>query len=199
VTQRRGGWARFGERTIYESHWVHLGQLDVQAPSGERFGYHVVRLPRIAIALIVNPADEALMLWRYRVLTDQWGYELLGGLVEPGEHPATTAAREALEESGWAPIGEPEKLVEFEPLPGNAVAPVEVFLWRAAQQVGDPSDPDEAGHLEWVPTTRVPELAARGQLLGSGTLVALLYFLAARHTEKSARDQSTPSRYGPRP
>jgi hypothetical protein len=59
-------------------------------------------------------------------------------------------------------------------------APVEVFLWRDAQHVGVPADSDEAGHLEWVPLTRVPELAARGHLLASGTLVALLYVLASR-------------------
>jgi 8-oxo-dGTP pyrophosphatase MutT (NUDIX family) len=35
------------------------------------------------------------MLWQYRFATDQWGYELLGGLVEEGKKPAATAAREA--------------------------------------------------------------------------------------------------------
>jgi ADP-ribose pyrophosphatase len=180
----RGGWGRFGERTIYDSRWVQLGQLDVRAPSGERFGYHVVRLPRIAIALIVNRRDEALMLWRYRVVTDQWGYELLGGLVEDGEDPAATAVREALEESGWAPVGAPQRLVEFEPLPGNMSAPVEVFLWRECEQISEPTDPDEAGRLEWVPLSRVPELAARGHLLGSGTLVALLYILVSRQADR---------------
>jgi 8-oxo-dGTP pyrophosphatase MutT (NUDIX family) len=68
--------------------------------------------------------------------TDQWGYELLGGLVEEGEDPAATAAREAVEESGWAPVGDPEKLISFEPLPGNVTAPVDVFLWRRAEQIG---------------------------------------------------------------
>jgi ADP-ribose pyrophosphatase len=151
VEQQHGGWKRFGERTIYDSRWVQLGQLEVQAPSGDQFGYHVVRLPRIAIALNINAADEALMLWRYRVLTDQWGYELLGGLVEDDEHPAATAAREAREESGWAPLGQPQKLIEFEPLPGNLCAPVEVFLWRDCQHVVEPTDIDEAGRVEWVP------------------------------------------------
>jgi hypothetical protein len=37
------------------------------------------------MALTVNDADEVLMLWRYRFATDQWGFELLGGLVDKGE------------------------------------------------------------------------------------------------------------------
>jgi hypothetical protein len=55
-----------------------------------------------------------------------------------------------------------------------------VFLWRDCEQLGEPSDPDEAGYLEWVPLAEVPELATRGRLLGCGTLVPLLYFVASR-------------------
>lgn len=175
MNQHYSGWKQFEEHTIYDSRWVRLGRLQVQAPGGERFGYHVVQLPRIAIALIINAVDEVLMLWRHRVLTDQWGYELLGGLVEDGEDPAIAAAREAREESGWAPSGQPYKLITFEPLPGNLRAPVDVFLWRDCEHVGEPTDVDETGRIEWVPLASVRELIARGQILGAGSLIPLLY------------------------
>lgn len=173
-----GRWQVFGQRRVYDSRWVQLSLADVQTSSGARFEHHVVHLPRIAIAMIVNQRDEVLMLWRHRFATDQWGYELLGGLVETGEQPAETAAREAVEESGWQPLGPPEPLISFEPLPGQVSAPTEVFLWRQAEQVGQPSDPDEAGRVEWVALSRVPGLAAARQLLGAGTLVPLLHYLA---------------------
>ena len=115
-----------------------------------------------------------------KFVTDQWGYELLGGMVDVGEDAVETAAREAEEESGWRPVGEPVRLVSFEPLPGQVTAPVEVFLWRGAERIGAPTDTEEVGRVEWVPLSRVPELAQRGKLLGSGTLVALLYYLASR-------------------
>lgn len=111
MADEHGAWQTFGERLIYDNRWVQLGLVDVQAPNGERWEYHVVHLHRIAIALIVDEQDRALMLWRYRFPTDQWGYELLGGLVEDGEEPAATAAREAAEESGWHPLGEDRKSV----------------------------------------------------------------------------------------
>ncbi|MBV9013988.1 MAG: NUDIX domain-containing protein [Pseudonocardiales bacterium] len=180
VDEARGGWRRFGERTVYDNRWVRLGLVDVGAPNGERWDYHVVHLGRIAVALIVDDQDRALMLWRYRFITEQWGYELLGGLVDEGEDAAETAAREAEEESGWRPLGEPEHLVSFEPLPGQVTAPVDVFLWRGAELIGEPTDTEEVGRVEWVPLSRVPELARRRELLGAGTLVALLYHLASR-------------------
>jgi hypothetical protein len=42
------------------------------------------------------------------------------------------------------------------------------------------------GRAEWVPLSRVPELARRGELLDSGTLVALLYYLASRRGAAAA-------------
>lgn len=180
--EERGAWKKFGERLIYDNRWVKVGLADVEAPNGERWEYHVVHLARIAIALVVNDRDEVLMLWRYRFPTDQWGYELLGGMVDDGEDAAATAAREAAEESGWKPIGEPEHLVSFEPLPGQVTAQVDVYLWRDAELIGEPTDTEEAGRVEWVPLSKVNELAQRQQLLGSGTLVSLLYYLNSRRT-----------------
>ncbi|MBP2182247.1 NUDIX domain-containing protein [Amycolatopsis magusensis] len=180
MTEQHGSWETFGERLVYDNRWVKVGLTDVQAPNGERWEYHVVHLARIAIALIVNERDEALMLWRYRFATKQWGYELLGGMVDDGEEAAQTAAREAAEESGWRPVGKPEHLVSFEPLPGQVTAPMDVYLWREAEHIGDPTDTEEAGRVEWVPLSRVNELAQRQELLGSGTLVSLLYYLNSR-------------------
>ncbi|MGX7825728.1 NUDIX hydrolase [Actinokineospora sp. 24-640] len=175
-----GSWQTFGERLAYDNRWVKVALVDVQAPNGDRWEYHVVRLARIAIALIVNERDEALMLWRYRFATEQWGYELLGGMVDDGEDSAVTAAREAAEESGWEPVGESEHLISFEPLPGQVTAAVDVYLWRDAQRIGEPTDTEEVGRVEWVPLAQVNELAKNRQLLGAGTLVSLLYYISSR-------------------
>jgi 8-oxo-dGTP pyrophosphatase MutT (NUDIX family) len=98
-------------------------------------------------------------------------------LVEDGEDPAETAAREAVEESGWRPTGEPEHLASFEPLPGMVRAHTDVYLFRGAEKVGEPTDTEEAGTLEWVPLDRVRELLQRNELLGGGTIIAVQSYL----------------------
>jgi 8-oxo-dGTP pyrophosphatase MutT (NUDIX family) len=193
VTEDVGSWKTFGERTVYDNKWVRLGLTDVQAPNGARWEYHVVHLAPIAIGLIVDDQDRVLMLWRYRFATDQSGYELLGGLVEDGEEPAATAAREIREESGYQPIGEAEHLIGFEPLPGQVTAPTDVYLWRAAEKVGEPTDTEEVGRLEWVPLSRIPELAQRKEILGAGALVPLLYYIASRNTGRATAGQDQPT------
>ncbi|MET9094143.1 NUDIX domain-containing protein [Streptomyces cyaneofuscatus] len=64
-------------------------------PTGvERFEHHVVRLHHIAIAAVVDDQNRVLMLWRYLFGSQQRGWELSGRIVDSGEDPATSAARE---------------------------------------------------------------------------------------------------------
>ncbi len=175
-------WRLHGERTVYDNPWVRLVLVDVEPPNGRRFEHHVVRLGRIAIALVVDGQERVLTLYRYRFATDDWGYELLGGIVEPGEEAAVTAAREVEEESGWRPLGEPEHLATFQPLPGMVDAPIDVFLWRGAEKVGEPTDTEEAARIAWKPVQEMAELARQGQLLGSGTIIPVLLYIVSRST-----------------
>jgi hypothetical protein len=77
-------WIVRSERTVYDNPWVQVGLVDVEPPNGERFEHHVVRLGRVAIALILDDEERVLTLWRHRFATDDWGYELVGGIVEEG-------------------------------------------------------------------------------------------------------------------
>lgn len=180
MPEARRGWTVHGERAAYESSWVRVQLVDVTAPDESRFAYHVVELAQIAIALIVNGDDQVLLLWKYRFPTEQWGYEMPGGMVDDGEESVASAARETAEESGWRVTGEPEHLLTIEPLPGQVRAQVDAYLWRGAEHVGDPTDPEEVGEIEWVDVGRIPDLVARGQVLGAATATALLYYFSTR-------------------
>jgi 8-oxo-dGTP pyrophosphatase MutT (NUDIX family) len=172
-------WSVLGERSVYDNPWVRLVLVNIQPPNGQRFEHHVVRLQRVALAVVVDAQDRALMMWRHRFATDEWGWELPGGIVDVGEDGAGTAAREVEEETGWRP-GPLEHLASFQPMPGMVDTPHEVYLARAAEQVGEPTDAEEAARIEWVPLARVLDLVSKGEILGSGSLVGLLYVLARR-------------------
>ncbi|MCP2262242.1 ADP-ribose pyrophosphatase YjhB, NUDIX family [Streptoalloteichus tenebrarius] len=181
-------WTVRGERTVYDNQWVRLALVDVEPPDGRRFEHHVVNLHRVAIALVVDEEERVLTLWRYRFAVDQWGYELVGGLVEEGEEAARTAAREIEEETGYRAVGEPEHLLSFQPLPGMVRAQTDVFLWRQVEKVGDPTDAEEAARIEWIPIKRMLELVKRGEVLGAGAIVPLLYYLASRDLGGAGKD-----------
>ena len=170
-------WKTFGERTIYDNPWVWLGQVDVELPDGERFWHHVVRLHRAAMIVLLDDEDRALLLWRHRFVQDRWGWELPGGLIDEGEEPADTAARELEEETGYR-AKHVEHLITFQPMVGMVDSEHVVFTGRGVERVAAPIEVNEIERMEWVPLTSVPELISAGEIWNSGTLVALLHLLA---------------------
>lgn len=168
-------WTVHGERELYSSPWVALTLLDVELPGGERFEHHVVRLPGPAAACLVDdPTRGVLLLWRHRVITDTWGWEVPAGRVESGEAAAGAAARECLEESGWRPRGELEPLGVWYPTNGLCDQAFHAFRARSAERVGAPVDSHEAERVEWLPWARVREEIAAGHVLDGFSLTALL-------------------------
>lgn len=180
-----GRWHQYGRRTAYRHHWVHVELVDVQAPNGHRWEHHAIALHPVAIALVTNDHDQALLLWRHRFVTDQWAYELPGGLVEPGEDPADTATRELHEETGWQPRTPPQHLITFQPMPGILNAPVHLFHITHAEHTDQPTDTEEAAPTTWIPLAAVPELAQRGQLASAATLIGLLWHLHQHPPQKA--------------
>ena len=56
----------------------------------------------------------------------------------------------------------------------------DVYRWRGATHLGDPSDPEESRTtLEWVPVARAPELVRAGKILDTVAATALLLQWAA--------------------
>jgi 8-oxo-dGDP phosphatase len=171
-----GRWRTFGERAIYDSPWVRLGQVDVELPGGERYWHHVVRLPRAALMVVLDEHDQVLLLWRHRFIQDRWGWELPGGLVDEDEEPADAATRELEEETGYQ-AGSVEPLIAFQPRAGTVDAGQFVFLGREPQRIGEPTEVNEITRMEWIPLESVPELIGGGEIWDSGSLVALLRML----------------------
>jgi 8-oxo-dGTP pyrophosphatase MutT (NUDIX family) len=172
-------WRIHGERLVYDNPWVRLALVDVEPPGGERFEHHVVRLSHVAIAAVIDPQDRVLMMWRYRFVPRRFGWELPGGIVEPGESAAETAVREVEEETGWRPTGTLRHLLTFQPMVGMVDSPHELYIAHGAEKVAEPRlDAEEAARIAWIPLGGISGMIERDELLGAGTLVALLHTLA---------------------
>ncbi|MBM9467990.1 NUDIX domain-containing protein [Nakamurella leprariae] len=171
-------WRVYGERTLYDNPWVRLVRVDVEPPDGHRFEHHVVRLQRVVMVLALrNDGTEALILRRHRFVTDQVGWGLPGRIVDPGEAPEATAAREAEEETGYRPTDPGRKLLEWQPMVGMVDTPHEVWVFDQVERVGHPTDAAEAGIVGWVPLVDVPAMIDRGEILGGGSITGLPRYL----------------------
>lgn len=171
-------WTVHGERWLYESDWVGLSLVDVELPSGARFEHHVVRMPAQAAGVVVtDPSQGVLLLWRHRFITDSWGWEVPAGRIDEGETPAEAGRRETLEETGWQP-GPVRQLTSYFAHNGTSDATFHLLAADGAEYVGEPTDPDEAERVEWVPWERVREEIAAGRVRDGLSLTALLWVLA---------------------
>jgi 8-oxo-dGTP pyrophosphatase MutT (NUDIX family) len=172
-------WQIHGERLVYDNPWVRLALVDVEPPGGKRFEHHVVRLSHVAITAIIDAQDRVLMMWRYRFVPGRFGWELPGGIVESGESAAEAAAREVEEETGWRPTGTLRHLLTFQPMVGMVDSPHELYLGHGAEKVAEPRlDAEETARIAWIPLAEISGMIERDELLGAGTLVALLHTLA---------------------
>ena len=167
-------WIEHGERSLYESPWMSLRLVDVEVPGDVRFDHHVVRFPNHAAGTVMHdPARGAvLLLWRHRFTTDSWGWEVPAGNLDPGESPVEGAVREAVEESGWRPIG-PELLVTYHPMPGAVDQTFHVFYASSVEEVGPPVDVFESERVEWVAVPEVRAAILEGRVSEGLSLTAL--------------------------
>ncbi|MFG2619721.1 NUDIX hydrolase [Streptomyces sp. NPDC048507] len=166
-------WTNLSEQTVYKNRWFDVNLADVELPDGRHLDHFVIRLRPVAVATAVNGANEVLLLWRHRFITDSWGWELPAGVVEDGESVRGAAAREMEEESGWRP-GPLHHLMTVEPSNGLTDARHHLYWADGATYVGHPEDDFESSRREWVPLGLVPDMIARGEVPAANMAAGLL-------------------------
>jgi 8-oxo-dGTP pyrophosphatase MutT (NUDIX family) len=170
-------WEVVSERSLYRDQWLDVRTADVALPDGRRLDHRLIRMSPSAGAVVVDAGRQVLLIWRHRFITGQWGWEIPMGMIDPGEDPATAAAREVAEETGWQ-IRNLRPLLTAQPTPGILNAPHRIFLASEATQMGEPADRFESSRIGWVPLADVPGLIAAEQIVSYATMASLLLVLA---------------------
>lgn len=174
----RSQWTVLADHLIGEHAYERLSVASIEQPDGFRFEQYVLRMPRGAMTVVLDDAGErVLLIWRHRFVTGRWVWELPGGHVEDGEDGAAAAAREVLEETGYR-TRSIEHVLTFQPMPGTADSPYEIYLARGAERAGVP-DVNETEEVRWVPLAETPALIARGDISGAATIIGLQHVLLA--------------------
>ncbi len=163
---------------VLSSEVVFEGKIfDVQIDKVRLANDHETRIDLVihsgAVTLI--PIGENGSIWfvrQYRHATGGHLLELPAGTLEPGEDPASTAARESREEIGMAP-GQLDHLGGFYLAPGYSNEYMHVFLATDLQPDALAPDPDELIEIEKLTPQEVRTQIADGGFQDAKTLACL--------------------------
>ncbi|WP_423489252.1 NUDIX hydrolase [Mycobacteroides sp. PCS013] len=132
---------------------------------------------------MIDQRSCVLLVWRCQ-LTDVWGWEAPGGRARASETGPEAAARRAIEETGWEPIGL-KQLIVFQSTSGGRDALHKVYVARRSVMVDHPPKPVDPSVVQWIPMADIPALIREHEILGAGSLVGIVALLMGIGLEDS--------------
>lgn len=165
---------KIGGKTIYKGKILDLTVDDVRLPDGKTAKREIVRHSRGAAALYVRDG-EVLLVRQFRYAYGREMYELPAGMVNSGEEPCDSAARELREETGY--------LAELVPLgfiyPSPGYTDEIIYLYEVTEAEYALPDRDEGEYLDcaFIPLAEVVEMMESGEIADAKTVLAIYKYL----------------------
>lgn len=153
---------------IWRGRRLWIEQRTVPVPSGEKT--YVVVHPGGAVAILPVDGDEIVLIRQYRAAIDAWILEAPAGTLEEGEAPEVCAARELVEETGYA-AAEFEDLGAIYTTPGFTDEVIHLFAARGLFPCTDfEKDEDEQIELARLGKDEVRAMALDGRIRDAKTI-----------------------------
>jgi ADP-ribose pyrophosphatase len=172
---------------VYQTKYQHIDRVTVQFEGFAKDIFVNEHGERVGVVLVRN--EEVLLVRQYRLLADDFTWEIPGGKVDQHETPKQAAIRETLEETGLL-CRHLEPLLYFHP--GLDTCNNPTFMFFASEF--EPSSEDylqrhEVTERVWVPLRECLRMTFARQIVDSLTVAALLaYHTRLHHPELFSRE-----------
>lgn len=149
-------------------------------PNGHELDMEVVEHPGGSAVVAINDKQEICLLKQYRVVFDEWFWELPAGKRDNQEPPVVTARRELAEEAGVT-ADEWQDLGSMVSSPGVFTERVFLYLARGLTMVEKaPAEDEVIGEIQWIALSQAREWAYDGVISDAKSVIAIL---RAAHVE----------------
>jgi 8-oxo-dGTP pyrophosphatase MutT (NUDIX family) len=131
-------WTRLGRHDLLETRIFKLfAERWVSPRTGEEHTFSVISSRDFTNVVALDRAGQLILVRQFRFGTGEFTIEVPGGMVDPGEHPRDTAARELREETGYH-AGRIVDLGFAYPNPAIQDNKVHMFLMYDCERLGEP-------------------------------------------------------------
>jgi|SoiMethySBSTD1v2_1073268.scaffolds.fasta_scaffold1712416_2 8-oxo-dGTP pyrophosphatase MutT (NUDIX family) len=181
-------WTRLASEALQDCRVFSVHRVRARSPrTGGEHDFYTIDASDWVNIVALTPDDCVVMVRQYRHGADRVTLETPGGMVDPGETPAQAAARELLEETGYA-SDEVVPLGGVNPNPALFSNRLHGFLARGARKVREVrNESTEETHVELVPLARMREEVRAGRVEHALVIaVAYLYELESGVVESGA-------------
>jgi 8-oxo-dGTP pyrophosphatase MutT (NUDIX family) len=165
-------WKRVSSEQVTDCR-VFKVRRDISADprDGQAHDFYVIEAPDWINVIPLTEAGEVVFIEQFRHGTGEVSLEIPGGMIDPGESPREAAARELLEETGYA-ASEVVLLGKTRPNPAIQDNWIHTFLARGVEHRHAPlCEGTEHTIVRLVPLERVAALIAEGKITHSLVVV----------------------------
>ncbi|MDK2881961.1 MAG: ADP-ribose pyrophosphatase [Bacillota bacterium] len=158
---------------VYRGRIFRVEQALVRLPNGREGKRDVVRHPGAVAIIAWADSDTILLVRQYRLAAGCELWEIPAGKLEAGEDPAACAARELVEETGYAPEHLTE-ITSFYTSPGFSSEILYLYEACGLKVAYGEKDADEFLEVRCVPWRTALEWLKNGEIRDAKTMIALL-------------------------
>lgn len=154
------------KQIVHIGEWLSVRQECVELPSGKQIPtWFVMEFPDWINVIAITKDGKFVMEDQYRHALGETHYELVAGVVDPGETALDAARRELSEETGYGG-GEWQLFMTLSPNPTNHNNLVYTFLATDVEPVGKPhQESTEDIHVHVMTREEVRELLDSGEII----------------------------------
>lgn len=168
-------WESLATEVVVDHRWYRLRRDTVRLPSGRVVDdYFVSVRADVVLVFAVTDRDRVVFVHQWKQGRRAFYTELPGGMCDPGETPAEAAARELLEETGYA-CPELREIGRFEPDPTKTTNVTVAYLGVGAVLEAEPAwEEQEELEVRLIPLGALTGAIRRNEITSAGT-VATVY------------------------
>jgi ADP-ribose pyrophosphatase len=162
------------EKKIFHGKLLRLYARKVRLPNGYMAGLEVIKHPGAALVIPFVSRDTIIMLRQLRPVIGMYMYELPAGTRDGCESARACAAREIVEETGFA-ARTLTRLGHIFPVPGYSTERIDIYKAGQLRQTGVKPEQDEVISSIVMDRAMVRRLFKTGKIVDAKTICALSF------------------------